>query len=70
MFCVIYLLDKMLKDKFKDRKIGLWQPFDQFAQFQNFDATIRNYCKKIMYMIKKHTQNVYKHRSLLDNAPN
>ena len=46
MFCVIYLLDKMLKDKFKDRKIGLWQPFDQFAQFQNFDTTIRNYCKK------------------------
>ena len=59
MFCVIYLLDKMLKDKFKDRKIGLWQPFDQFAQFQNFDTTIRNYCKKNNVHDKKTTHKMY-----------
>ena len=43
VFCS--LLDKMLENEFQHGKIGFWKSFDQFAQLQNFDASIRNHCK-------------------------
>ena len=33
----------MLKNKFQHGKVGFWKSFDQFAQLQNFDASIGNH---------------------------
>ena len=33
----------MLENEFQHGKIGFWKSFDQFAQLQNFDASIGNH---------------------------
>ena len=48
------LLDKMLENEFQHGKVGFWKSFDQFAQLQNLDASIRNHCKNENKLKKFH----------------
>ena len=54
------LLDKMLENKFQHGKVGFGKSFDQFAQLQNLDASIRNHCKnenkEIKHKLKTQTK--------------